>query len=151
MEEKITSLINSNKYHSAIFFAYCVDIRFLDQVVIPQLKRKGIINFLCFVDSQMINKSIEWISHSELKNKETYYLSAVESKGAFHPKILALFGENNIHINIGSGNLTYTGYGGNKENWLSFIFDNNNNSDAKILSELWNYISITTMMYNGVA
>ena len=57
-----------------------------------------------FVDSNELLKSLEHVSNSSMGRK--YIVHPIETKGAFHPKLVLLLGTDRARLFIGSANIT---------------------------------------------
>ena len=110
----------SADFHSAIMTTFSFDFHHFESQVLRELKRKGITNVNLFADTAMLDKSIGF-STGHLKSLSTSYsINSIPCKGAFHPKITLLAGENDILLLQGSGNITNGGHGKNHELFTVF-------------------------------
>jgi hypothetical protein len=133
--------IPSGKFHSAIFTTYSINLYYLEQQVLSLLGSKGIHYISVLADSQMLSKQLEnYCAFSQTK-KRNYSLHGIQSKGAFHPKLIFLIGSNSMLLLLGSGNLTTTGHGKNLETWNSIYVDSNNDSKIGFLYQVWEYLN----------
>jgi hypothetical protein len=113
----LTALSEYQDFHSAIFFTYCADLAFFEVAVSYQLWSNGCRNNLLFMDAQRyadtlgdMRSSVTWVGRR-------YIVCPVqlESRQAFHPKMILLVGQERGRLLIGSGNLNFTGLGHNYE------------------------------------
>jgi len=129
-----------NIFHSAIFTTYSINLYYLEQQVLPMLGSKGIHYVSILADSQMLSIQLESLSSMSENKKRTYAIHGIQSKGAFHPKLIFLAGDTSLLLLIGSGNLTSCGHGKNLEVWNSFYVDSAKDSKFGFLAQSWNYL-----------
>lgn len=132
--------IPKDKFQSAIFTTYSINLYYLEQQVLPLLAGKGIYYVSILADSQMLSEHLESMS-SCLKNRQrTYSINGMQCNGAFHPKLIFLAGDHSLLLLIGSGNLTSSGHGKNLEVWNAVYADEENDSKLGLIFEAWNYL-----------
>src|SRR5690606_39756761 len=98
---------DSRKYHSCVITSYSFDILYFEQIVLPRLRKAGILNVNIFVDAAMFQKQLQTYAGKEyVKVKRDYSITPVHLNGAFHPKMLLAVGKSKGLFAIGSGNIT---------------------------------------------
>ena len=101
-------------YSCAIFFTYDFHPVFFERVVLPDLWAGGVGDILVVADSTRVDASIDrW--HRVVHLGRRYQLVRAAVKGAFHPKIILRAGREGAMVWLGTGNLTFGGWGGNRE------------------------------------
>lgn len=149
-EHSILDLIENNTYHSCVILGYSFDPIFFDEIIYPKLKKVGIVNILVFIDSMMLEQSLEKMITHEFCKSEGYSISSLKAKTAFHPKLLLLLGEKASRTLIGSGNPTFGGYSRNQELWFSFRTSAEDIEGEHILRDVWDYINEVTSQNRGI-
>jgi len=137
-------------YHSCVICGYSFDIIYFNEVVLPILRRKGVLNLVLLIDSTMLDQAFSRLSFATFDTTHGYAVAAMKSKAAFHPKIIQFFGEKEGLASIGSGNPTYGGYGGNLELWFSFHVRDADDPKAAQFHEIWKYIKNLTASICGI-
>lgn len=96
---------------------------YFEQIVLPVLRRAGILNVNLFIDGSMLDEQLPRNKAGFVSNRGAYSITPVNLKGAFHPKMIVAFGAKKGFAGIGSGNLTSSGMSGNQEIWAASSFD----------------------------
>lgn len=137
----IPVVTKDGKFHSAVLTTFSMDILHFDNFLLNLLFRKKICSINVFVDINQMAETMEWVSPSFVGNAgKKYSLTNIEARGAFHPKIYFLVGDDAIMAIIGSGNLTVAGQGKNHEAFTGFMIDQNDDSQRPLIEECWQYI-----------
>ena len=141
MERRILlNEIPSKEFHSAIFTTYSVNLYYLEQQVLPLFRSKEIHYISVLADSNMLSQQLETMSLCCQKRQRTYAVNGILCKGAFHPKLIFLAGDNSLLLLIGSGNLTSSGHGKNLEVWNAVFVNETDDSKLGFVIEAWNYM-----------
>ena len=141
----------SADFHSVVMTTFSFDFHHFESQVLRELKRKGVTNVNLFVDTTMLDKSIGF-STGHLKSLSTSYsINSIPCKGAFHPKITILAGENDILLLQGSGNITNGGHGKNHELFTVFYANKEDQTQLPIIQEAWLYLRKLTTNIEGVS
>lgn len=127
-------------FHSAIFTTFSINLYYLEQQVLPLLGSKGVHYISILADSDMLSSQLENFSSFSQHRKRNYAIHGIKSRGAFHPKIIFLAGEESILLLIGSGNLTTSGHGKNLEIWNAIYVKNIEDNKYGFIIQAWNYI-----------
>ncbi|NIA71256.1 hypothetical protein HBA54_21890 [Pelagibius litoralis] len=107
-------LIAAHPWRKAVFTSYALSLSFFESVVLDNLVRGGSKEALILADLQGVRAGLS--EQGAQRVGRDYELEPVAvTTGAFHPKLTALFGEDDCHLVVGSGNLTFNGWGGNFE------------------------------------
>ena len=130
---------DKNKYHSCIITCYSFDFLFFEQRVLPMLRRAGMININVFVDAKMYQQQLANLDGNYI-TKQSYSITPIQLKGAFHPKILMGIGKNNGFLAVGSGNLTNSGLSSNDEVWGAFHTYKTESKALPLFKTVYNYL-----------
>lgn len=107
-------IIRAGKWHSALFTTYALSLGFFEGVVLPSLQRSGARDITILSDMEGV---IGALSEAGARHVgRAYAVDPVRvQEGVFHPKLGVLLGDGHPHLLIGSGNLTFGGWGHNIE------------------------------------
>ena len=141
----------SADFHSVVMTTFSFDFHHFESQVLRELKRKGVTNVNLFADTTMLDKSIGF-STGHLKSLSTSYsINSIPCKGAFHPKITLLAGENDVLLLQGSGNITNGGHGKNHEIFTVFYANREDQIQLPIIQEAWLYLRRLTSDIEGIS
>ena len=120
-DQRLGGLVNPREfcrlpgYSKALFLTYDFDPVFFERVVLRELWSGGTGDILVVADSSRIEASLERWGASLIHLGRRYQLVRAAVDGTFHPKVIFRAGENGAVVWIGTGNLTFGGWGGNRE------------------------------------
>jgi hypothetical protein len=98
----------SGRYEHAIFTTYSINLHFFEEWVMPLLRTAGVRNTIILCDEAQLGAALADRSLRSLGR--SYHAVAVRlGPGAFHPKLIALHGEDGMRVCISSANLTVAG------------------------------------------
>ncbi len=143
--------IPKDKFQSAIFTTYSINLYYLEQQVLPLLAGKGIYYISILADSNMLSEQLESMSSGIKSRQRTYSINGMQSNGAFHPKLIFLAGDHSLLLLIGSGNLTSSGHGKNLEVWNAVYADEENDTKLGLIFDAWNYLKSLHQPLGGSA
>jgi hypothetical protein len=107
-------LVSAYPWRRAVFTTYSLSLSFFEAVILDALVRGGGREALILADVQGIRASLsEQGAHRVGKDYEVEPVSV--TGGVFHPKLSVLSAGEECHVLVGSGNLTFGGWGGNCE------------------------------------
>lgn len=107
-------LISAAAWQRAVFTTFALSLSFFEAVVLDRLVRGGGRNALILADPEGIRSALS--EQGARRAGRDYELEPVATTtGVFHPKLTLLFGDEDVHMLIGSGNLTFGGWGMNLE------------------------------------
>lgn len=137
------SAIKTKGFTGAIFLTYSLNLTFFEQILAPALDEAGCSNVLILADPDGYQQALDMGAKSINGVGVRYVCVPVRRKGngIQHGKMLFMVGPNNGRLLIGSGNLTFHGYGRNLE--LYSIFNRSTSSssiDSEPFHEAWNLI-----------
>jgi HKD family nuclease len=110
----VLDVVEGGKWNKALFTTYALSLSFFESILLRALRQVGCQEIWVISDVQGYKASlIERRSHSI---GHDYRLIPIRlGKGVFHPKCIYLAGPDEDVIAIGSGNLTFGGFGRNLE------------------------------------
>lgn len=107
-------LVEAAPWRRVVFTTYALSLSFFEAVALERLVRGGGRNTLILADPEGIRAGLS--EQGARHVGRAYELEPVAcTTGAFHPKLTCLFGDEDAHLLVGSGNLTFGGWGMNLE------------------------------------
>lgn len=107
-------LVKAAAWEQAVFSTFALSLSFFEALVLDSLMRGGSKQALILTDPEGLRAGLS--EHGARRAGRDYEISAVaKSGGYFHPKISAFVAQGDAHLLVGSGNLTFGGWGGNLE------------------------------------
>lgn len=107
-------LVIAAPWRRLAFTTYALSLSFFEAVVLDAMIRGGARDAIVFADPTGIKAALS--EHGARRVGREYYVEPVAClTGAFHPKIGVFSSDDDCHVTIGSGNLTFGGWGGNAE------------------------------------
>lgn len=140
-EGKLDVLIGSSEYHSAIVSTYTLDPQYLSTIFSSLVRSKQIKNLIVLCDIGEYHRICSNPDSFELLQNSKVIVLPAQTNRLFHPKIIFLVGKKAVSSIIGSGNLTYSGMGGNDEIWGGFHVVDGQWENAQVVKKSWEIIS----------
>ena len=107
-------LINAQPWSRSLFTTYALSLSFFESVVLDALVRREVSSTAILADIAGVRSAL-----SEYGARSAGRLYDIEpisvTNGCFHPKLTVLTSKAEAHVVIGSGNLTFGGWGSNLE------------------------------------
>lgn len=110
----LADLISSRKWEHAFFTTYALSLTFFETCVLRELRQKGCHQIYLITDVDGYQSSLGE-RRSTRVGHEYRVIPVALPKGVFHPKCTYLSGPEGDVLIIGSGNITFGGYGRNLE------------------------------------
>jgi hypothetical protein len=107
-------LVSSHPWRRAVFTTYALSLSFFEAVVLDALVRGGGRESLILADVQGVRASLSE-QGAQRVGKDYDVEPVYVSGGVFHPKVSVFAAGEECHLLVGSGNLTFGGWGGNCE------------------------------------
>jgi len=108
-------LISAAPWKRAAFTTYALSLSFFEAVLLDALLRGGSRNALILADPEGVRAGLSEEGARRVGRDYEIEAVACANQGVFHAKVGALFGDDDAHLLVGSGNLTFAGWGGNLE------------------------------------
>lgn len=109
-----TELVRSSAWDRLLFTTYALSLSFFEAVILDQILRSQSGEAIILADVDGVRAALSEYG-ARVVGRE-YQLEPIRvNAGCFHPKLMALLGKNDAHLVIGSGNLTFGGWGLNLE------------------------------------
>jgi len=108
-------LVSAHRWERVTFTTYALSLSFFEAVVLDALIRGGARQALILADVQGVRASLSEQGAQRVGKDYNVEPVSVSSGRAFHPKISVFSDQDESHVLVGSGNLTFNGWGGNVE------------------------------------
>lgn len=108
------SLFTDHAWEQAFFTTYALSLTFFESQIKPSLVRNGCREIWIIADADGYERSLEE-RLSGGAGAEYRVVPVAMEHGIFHPKLIYLVGRDEDVLVVGSGNLTFGGYGANVE------------------------------------
>lgn len=112
-------------FHKALLLTYTFDPVFFEHVVLPDLWAGRASDILVIGDKDQVKSSVESAIGRLWHLGKRYLLAGAGHSGSFHPKVILRLGQVEGALMVGSGNLSSSGWGGNKELGCAWKFGPN--------------------------
>lgn len=109
-----TTVLEAAKWKAALFTTYALSLSFVESVVLHRLRRTGCREVWVVVDADGYRQSL-MEGRARGVGHEYRLIPVALPRGVFHPKCIYLAGEGADVLMVGSGNLTFGGWGRNLE------------------------------------
>lgn len=107
-------LVSAHPWERAVFTTYALSLSFFEAVLLDALVRGGGREALILADVEGVRAGLS--EQGARRAGRDYEVEPIAvAKGVFHPKLSVLTADNECHLLVGSGNLTFNGWGGNLE------------------------------------
>jgi hypothetical protein len=102
-------------FPATIFLTYSFDPLFFERIPIDDLDVGGTRRIVIAADAGQIAEAMQRCIGQIVHLGRRYVLAETKAANTFHPKMIVRLSPSGGRVWIGSGNLTYTGWGGNQE------------------------------------
>jgi hypothetical protein len=110
----ILELIRSGAWSHVLCTSYALSLSFFEAVILNDLAARATPLCRLLIDTEGVRAALEEFGPQHAGRM--YEIAPVSvDKGCFHPKIVLLANKDDAHLIIGSGNLTFSGWGRNLE------------------------------------
>lgn len=107
-------LVSAAPWRSVSFTTFALSLSFFEAVVLDRLIRGGGQSALILADPEGIRSGLS--EEGARRAGRDYEIEPIECRtGVFHPKLSVFEAPDDLHLLVGSGNLTFGGWGGNLE------------------------------------
>jgi len=107
-------LVRAAPWEKTLFTTYALSLAFFEAVLLDALMRGGSRQAMILTDPEGLRAALS--EHGARRAGRDYEIEPVGcNTGCFHPKVGAFLAGNDAHLLVGSGNLSFGGWGGNLE------------------------------------
>lgn len=137
---------SGDRFESAIFLTYTLNLRYFEQIILPELARAGITRIVIISDERGYRDALELGLRGVEGIGRQYVCAPVHSlhHGLQHAKVVLLSGPRRGRLLVGSGNLTMQGWTRNLEAFCRF--DHEEGSQAAV--ERYPFVTIWDLLRN---
>jgi hypothetical protein len=139
----LDAIVQFKDYHTSIVLTFGANLAFYEQGVLSRIWQADCRNNLIFMDAHQYaqttceNTDILWF----IGKRYLVVPIDVGSFQSFHPKMILLLGADQARLLIGSGNLTFNGYGDNLEIFTQIDWSNDGREYQNVFSDAWRIIT----------
>jgi hypothetical protein len=108
-------LVSAHPWQRAAFTTYALSLSFFEALVLDALVRAEAHEALILADVDGVRAALSENGARRVGRDYEVEPVVVDTGGVFHPKITVLTAPDECHLLVGSGNLTFGGWGGNFE------------------------------------
>ena len=128
-------------YPRAIALTYSFDPLFFERIPLRDLWYGGTSDITVVGDAGELQDAVSRYAGQFNFLGKKYLLTTAEVQGAFHPKLLLRVGPKGARLLLGSGNLTFCGWGGNKELGCNLTLDATDPDSSEIVNNVLDHIA----------
>lgn len=128
-------------YPRAIALTYSFDPLFFERIILRDLWYGGTSDITVVGDPGELQNAVGRYARQFNFLGKKYLLTNAEAQGAFHPKLLLRVGPKGARLLLGTGNLTFCGWGGNKELGCDLVLDANSPASSEIVNNVLDHIA----------
>jgi HKD family nuclease len=138
----LNTLENSSDYHTCVILSYGADLAFYEELVLRPLWVRNCRYHLVFIDAQRYRDLTKQQPEGANLIGRHYVVVPVDLGflQSFHSKLILLLGDNGGRLLVGSGNLTFSGFGSNLEVYTSVDYSKSDTSALFLFQQVWNMI-----------
>ncbi|WP_341987731.1 hypothetical protein [Azorhizobium sp. AG788] len=114
MKPSPLDILKAGQWEQALFTTYALSLSFFEGVVLDALVRGGNREALILADISGVHSALGERG-ARLAGRDYEVEPIHVSGGCFHPKVSILANADDVHVIVGSGNLTFGGWGNNLE------------------------------------
>ncbi|HPO87480.1 MAG TPA: hypothetical protein PLN86_16700 [Candidatus Hydrogenedentes bacterium] len=131
-----------DNYHTSVICTYGADLAFYEQGILNRFWQTNCRNNLIFMDADRYQETISDAGDALGFIGRRYLVVPIKvgQLQAFHSKIILLLGSDRARLLVGSGNLTFHGYGDNLEVFIQSDWTSESRETQGIFSDAWNLI-----------
>lgn len=128
------------KFHASVITTFNAYLPFYEDVILRRLVRLGSHHNVLLMDARQWHEEMaQPLSRPKLAGSD-YTLLPIRAPAAFHPKIGLLAGPDRARIFIGSHNVTFSGFGLNREITTTLDIPGAGDSSAGVARAVWSFI-----------
>ena len=138
----LETLCQHSEFYAGIFLTYGADLAFFEKAILHPLWQNGCRNNLVFMDAQRYADTLGALKDSVTWVGRRYLLIPVDlgALQSFHPKLVFLLGHQRSQLLIGSGNLTFTGFGHNHEVFTCLDWTPGDSDLQHLFAQTWKLV-----------
>lgn len=111
----VRDFCRTGSFETVLALTYSFDPRFFERVALRDLEAGGARRVLIVADHHEAREAVRRCARDIGLLGHRYRLATAAPSRTFHPKLIARLSPERGRVWVGSGNLTYTGWGGNRE------------------------------------
>lgn len=108
-------LVSAAPWSRVVFTTYSLSLSFIEAVILDALLRGKGRDALILADPDGVRSALSEEGARRVGRDYEVVPVMAQAGGLFHPKIGVFIANDDVHVSVGSGNLTFSGWGGNVE------------------------------------
>lgn len=138
----LNTLETSSDYHTCVILSYGADLAFYEELVLRPLWVRNCRYHLVFIDAQRYRDLTKQQPEGANLIGRHYVVVPVDLGflQSFHSKLILLLGDNGGRLLVGSGNLTFSGYGSNLEVYTLVDYSKKDPDALCLFQQAWEMI-----------
>jgi len=129
------------RFPRALALTYSFNPLFFERIVLRDLGYGGSTDVTIVGDQRELQEAVTRYAGQFNYLGKTYLLAPAETGGAFHPKLLLRIGNKGARLSLGSGNLTFGGWGGNRELAYNLRLDADQPGSAGMVHHILDHVA----------
>ncbi len=129
------------RYPRVLALTYSFDPLFFERIIMKDLGYGGSTDITIIGDHNELQEAVSRYAGQFNFLGKSYLLAPVETRGAFHPKLLLRMSDKGARLMFGSGNLTFGGWGGNHELACQLTLDANQPGSAAVVNHVLDHVA----------
>jgi len=133
--------LSGKDYKVALLTSFSNDLAFFETMILRNLIEQDCTYIGLFLDEDCFYHNLER-EQTILELGKSYVVKAMQCKGAFHPKVFLLLGENKARLIVGSANLTQAGFLTNREICNVFEYNSENSEYLPMIQAAYSMFNL---------
>ena len=138
----VKAITEQTGFETAVYCTYGVDLAFFEEAILHPLRVNGCRRHIIFVDAARYADTLRDLRDTAQWIGRRYLLIPVHMPPyqSFHSKMILLLGPEKGRLLLGSGNLTFTGFGHNHELYTCIDWSSDQQDTLPIFQAAWQFI-----------
>ncbi|KAA3660161.1 MAG: hypothetical protein DWQ04_20195, partial [Chloroflexi bacterium] len=138
----VNAITEQQGFETAVYCTYGVDLAFFEEAILHPLRVNGCRRHIIFVDAARYADTLRDLRDSANWIGRRYLLIPMHMPPyqSFHSKMVLLLGPERGRLLLGSGNLTFTGFGHNCELYTCLDWHSDQRETLPIFQAAWQFI-----------
>jgi len=129
------------RYPRVLALTYSFDPLFFERIIMKDLGYGGSTDITIIGDRNELQEAVSRYAGQFNFLGKSYLLAPADTKGAFHPKLLLRISNEGAQLMLGSGNLTFGGWGGNHELACQLTLAANQSGSAAVVNHILDHVA----------
>lgn len=138
----VKAITEQTGFETAVYCTYSIDLAFFEEAILHPLRVNGCRRHIIFVDAARYADTLRDLRDTTQRVGKRYLLIPVHMPPyqSFHSKMVLLLGAEQGRLLLGSGNLTFTGFGHNHELYTCIDWSPDQQETLPVFQAVWQFI-----------